>query len=73
MTKGKTWKSFLIHKGQAGYSSLAILNDGSIGILAEIGGAWNGPIYFMRVNMKYITDNKDKGPFKVAPAENKTK
>ena len=71
--EGKTWKSFLIHKGQAGYSSLAILNDGSIGILAEIGGAWNGPIYFMRVNMKYITDNKDKGPFKIAAAENKTK
>ena len=61
--EGKTWKSFLIHKGQAGYSSLAILNDGSIGILAEIGGAWNGPIYFMRVNMKYLTSNADKGPF----------
>lgn len=63
--EGKTWKSFLIHSGQAGYSSLAILNDGSIGILAEIGGAWNGPIYFMRVNMKYITSGKDSGPFKV--------
>ena len=71
--EGKTWKSFLIHSGQAGYSSLAILNDGSIGILAEIGGAWNGPIYFMRVNMKWITDNKDKGPFKIAVAENITK
>lgn len=44
---------------------------GSIGILAEIGGAWNGPIYFMRVNMKYITDNKDKGPFKQVAVENK--
>ena len=63
--EGKTWKNFLIHSGQAGYSSLAILNDGSIGILAEIGGAWNGPIYFMRVNMKYITGGKDSGPFKV--------
>lgn len=63
--EGKTWKSFLIHSGQAGYSSLAILNDGSIGILAEIGGAWNGPIYFMRLNMKYITGGKDSGPFKV--------
>ena len=71
--EGKTWKSFLIHKGQAGYSSLAILKDGSIGILAEIGGAWNGPIYFMRVNMKYITDNKDKGPFRRVVSENKTK
>ena len=71
--EGKTWKGKLIHSGQAGYSSLAILNDGSIGILAEIGGAWNGPIYFMRVNMKYITDNKDKGPFRRVVSENKTK
>lgn len=63
--EGKTWKGFLIHTGNAGYSSLAILNDGSIGILAEIGGSWNGPIYFMRVNMKYITSGKDSGPFKV--------
>ena len=63
--EGKTWKGFLIHTGNAGYSSLAILKDGSIGILAEIGGSWNGPIYFMRVNMKYITSGKDSGPFKV--------
>jgi len=63
--EGKTWKGFLIHSGNAGYSSLAILKDGSIGILAEIGGSWSGPIYFMRLNMKYITSGKDSGPFKV--------
>ena len=63
--EGKTWKGLLIHSGNAGYSSLAILKDGSIGILAEIGGSWNGPIYFMRVNMKYLTGGKDSGPFKV--------
>ena len=62
---GNTWRKIMIENGQAGYSSLAILNDGSIGILAEIGGAWNGPIYFMRLNMKYITGGKDSGPFKV--------
>ena len=61
--EGKTWKGRRMHSGNAGYSSLAILNDGSIGILAEIGGSWNGPIYFMRVNMKYLTSNVDKGPF----------
>ena len=61
--EGKTWKGRQMHNGEAGYSSLAILKDGSIGILAEIGGAWNGPIYFMRVNMKYLTSNTDKGPF----------
>ncbi|TXJ33782.1 sialidase family protein [Brachyspira aalborgi] len=63
--EGKTWKGKLIHSGNAGYSSLAILKDGSIGILAEIGGSWNGPIYFMRLNMKYLTGGKDSGPFKV--------
>ncbi len=63
--EGKSWKGFLILSGNAGYSSLAILKDGSIGILAEIGGSWNGPIYFMRLNMKYITSGKDSGPFKV--------
>ena len=61
--EGKTWNGRLMHSGNAGYSSLAILKDGSIGILAEIGGSWNGPIYFMRVNMKYLTSNRDKGPF----------
>ena len=62
---GNTWRKYMIENGKAGYSSLAILKDGSIGILAEIGGSWNGPIYFMRVNMKYITGGKDSGPFKV--------
>ena len=62
---GNTWRKFMIENGKAGYSSLAILKDGSIGILAEIGDSWNGPIYFMRVNMKYITGGKDSGPFKV--------
>ena len=71
--EGKTWKGKQMHSGNAGYSSLAILKDGSIGILAEIGGSWNGPIYFMRVNMRYLTSNADKGPFKIAVAENKTK
>lgn len=61
--EGKTWEGRQMHSGEAGYSSLAILKDGSIGILAEIGGAWNGPIYFMRVNMRYLTSNADKGPF----------
>ena len=61
--EGKTWEGRQMHSGEAGYSSLAILKDGSIGILAEIGGSWNGPIYFMRVNMRYLTSNADKGPF----------
>ena len=66
--EGKTWEGRQMHSGEAGYSSLAILKDGSIGILAEIGGAWNGPIYFMRVNMRYLTSNVDKGPFYTSQA-----
>ena len=69
--EGKTWKGKQMHNGNAGYSSLAILKDGSIGILAEIGGSWAGPIYFIRVNMRYLTSNTDKGPFKQVVAENK--
>ncbi|TKZ25382.1 sialidase family protein, partial [Brachyspira catarrhinii] len=61
--EGKTWKGRQMHSGNAGYSSLAILKDGSIGILAEIGGSWAGPIKFMRVNMRHLTSNADKGPF----------
>ncbi len=61
--EGKTWKGKQVHSGDAGYSSLSILKDGSIGILAELGGSWSGPIWFMRVNMKWL-NNQDKGPFK---------
>lgn len=48
---------------QAGYSSLAVLHDGSIGVLFE-DKSWGGPIKFMRVNFEWLTRNKDKGPTK---------
>ena len=48
---------------QSGYSSLAVLHDGSIGVLYE-DKSWGGPIKFMRVNFEWLTRNKDKGPTK---------
>lgn len=48
---------------QSGYSSLAVLHDGSIGVLYE-DKSWGGPIKFMRVNFEWITRGKDKGPEK---------
>mgnify|MGYP004659007133 CR=1 FL=1 len=63
---GKTFeKSQAIRNGQqAGYSSLAVLHDGSIGILFE-DKSWGGPIKFMRVNFEWLTRGKDKGPKKI--------
>jgi len=64
--EGQTWVKRRIKSGNAGYSSLAILKDGSIGILAEIGNSWNGPIYFMRTDVEWISSNKDHGPYRVS-------
>ena len=66
--EGETWKGRLAFSAQAGYSSLAILKDGSIGVLLELGNSWSGPIYFTRANMKMLTKltgDNDSGPFKV--------
>lgn len=49
---------------QSGYSSLAVLHDGSIGVLYE-DKSWGGPIKFMRVNFEWLTRGKDKGPKKI--------
>lgn len=61
---GKTFsKGPQLQNKQAGYSSLAVLHDGSIGVLFE-DKSWGGPIKFMRMNFEWITRGKDKGPEK---------
>ena len=56
--EGKTWtNSRRLYTGPAGYSSLAILKDGSIGILAELGNSWNGPIYFLKTSIEWCNPN----------------
>ena len=52
--EGYTWSNKKqLYGGNAGYSSLAILKDGSIGILAELGNSWNGPIYFLKTSIEW--------------------
>lgn len=56
--EGYTWtNSKKLYEGDAGYSSLAILKDGSIGILAELGNSWNGPIYFLKTSIEWCNSN----------------
>ena len=56
--EGYTWSnSKCMYSGNAGYSSLAILKDGSIGILAELGNSWNGPIYFLKTSIEWCNPN----------------
>lgn len=56
--EGYTWSnSRKLYPNNAGYSSLAILKDGSIGILAELGNSWNGPIYFLKTSIEWCNSN----------------
>ena len=56
--EGYTWTNYKkLYEGDAGYSSLAILKDGSIGILAELGNSWNGPIYFLKTSIEWCNPN----------------
>ena len=56
--EGYTWSnSKCMYSNNAGYSSLAILKDGSIGILAELGNSWNGPIYFLKTSIEWCNTN----------------
>ena len=56
--EGYTWSNKKqLYGGNAGYSSLAILKDGSIGILAELGNSWNGPIYFLKTSIEWCNPN----------------
>lgn len=56
--EGYTWtNSKKLYPNDAGYSSLAILKDGSIGILAELTQPWNGPIWFLRTSIEWCNPN----------------
>lgn len=52
--EGYTWTNYKkLYRQDAGYSSLAILKDGSIGILAELTKPWDGPIWFLRASIEW--------------------
>ena len=56
--EGYTWTNYKkLYQNNAGYSSLAILKDGSIGILAELGNSWDGPIYFLKTSIEWCNSN----------------
>ena len=56
--EGYTWSnSRKLYPNNAGYSSLAILKDGSIGILAELTKPWDGPIWFLRASIEWCNSN----------------
>lgn len=56
--EGMTWTNKrTLYSHAAGYSSLAILKDGSIGILAELTQPWNGPIWFLRTSIEWCNPN----------------
>lgn len=56
--EGMTWTNKkTLYSQAAGYSSLAILKDGSIGILAELTQPWNGPIWFLRTSIEWCNPN----------------
>ena len=56
--EGMTWTNKkTLYSRAAGYSSLAILKDGSIGILAELTQPWNGPIWFLRASIEWCNSN----------------
>lgn len=56
--EGYTWTNYKkLYQQDAGYSSLAILKDGSIGILAELTKPWDGPIWFLRASIEWCNSN----------------
>jgi len=61
--EGKTWPvSKTIYPGKAAYSSLAVLPDGSVGLLYEHGPQHDtDQLTFVRFTIEWLTDGKDKG------------
>jgi hypothetical protein len=68
--EGKSWPvSKIIYTGLAAYSSLAVLPDGSIGMLYEHGSQHDtDQLTFVRFTVEWLTDGKDK-VFKISEAE----
>jgi sialidase-1 len=64
--EGKSWPvAKVIRNGPGAYSSMTVFPDGSIGILYETGGTYNGVVdlygklVFARFNLGWLTDGKD--------------
>ncbi len=58
--EGKTWPvKKVIYPGLAAYSSLAILEDGSVGVFYENGEYENYELYFARFTLDWLTNGED--------------
>jgi sialidase-1 len=64
--EGRTWPvAKLIRQGPGAYSSMTVLPDGSVGILLETGGTYDGyadhygKVVFARFNIEWLTGGKD--------------
>lgn len=64
--EGRTWPvRKCIWEGDAGYSSLTVLPDGTIGMLTEVGGWGEGfDIYFTRIMPEWLTDGVGRDSYK---------
>jgi sialidase-1 len=60
--EGETWPIWrVLHEGPAAYSCLAVLRDGTIGVLYERGqrGAYER-ITFARLDLAWLTQGRDR-------------
>ena len=62
--EGKTWsESKLIHPGLVAYNCMAVLPDGSIGMLYERGVGYGADqLTFVRFTLDWLTDGRDTPP-----------
>ncbi|MFH1006282.1 MAG: exo-alpha-sialidase [Candidatus Latescibacterota bacterium] len=69
--EGKTWPvARTIHSGQAAYSSLAVLADGTIGLLYETGDVHPYErIRFARFSLEWLTEGRDRPRPDLLPLE----
>jgi len=59
--EGQTWPvRKTIYSGSSAYSSLTILDDGTIGIYFEVGEYEVFQMYFMRFSLEWLTDGADQ-------------
>lgn len=69
--EGKTWPiARIIHAGEAAYSSLAVLDDGTIGLLYETGDVHPYErLRFARFSLEWLSEGRDRSRPALLPLE----
>lgn len=66
--EGETWPvRKTIFPGVSGYSSLTVLNDGTIGVYYEVGEYETYQLYFVRFSLSWLSDRNDTWSEKMSP------